>query len=259
MNRYKLTIAYNGSGFSGYQQQPSQRTVESTVKAALNALYKNIENLTASGRTDSGVHAIGQVVHFDASLSIPTEGALKRLKTLLPVDIQALSLELERHDFNARFSAVEREYHYLFSDMDIPFHLTSYISPVFFEIPENYIEKAEQYASVLTGTHDFANYRNLGSSEKTTMRTIHSITLTCQNETDLYGRPFRYYRFSVKAQSFMYRMVRHIVGVFFAFLKQKITLADIKKSIESQEYKLTYMLAPAKGLTLVKVKYGELT
>lgn len=113
MQRYKCTISYDGTLFSGYQIQPNARTVQSEVEAALSRIHKgkNIK-ITASGRTDAGVHAKGQVIHFDSQLSIPIERWRMALQSQLPEDIAILKVEKAHPSFHARFDVKDKEYRY---------------------------------------------------------------------------------------------------------------------------------------------------
>ena len=103
--RYKITLAYDGTNFAGFQVQPNQRTVQSVLEAAVNKMSKNSDYITiyGSGRTDAGVHALGQVVHFDFPHDIPAEGMLKGLNSMLPLDCEVVGCEIVPNDFHARF------------------------------------------------------------------------------------------------------------------------------------------------------------
>ena len=104
--RYKITLAYDGTNFAGFQVQPNQRTVQSVLEAAVNKMSKNSDYITiyGSGRTDAGVHALGQVVHFDFPHDIPAEGMLKGLNSMLPLDCEVVGCEIVPNDFHARFT-----------------------------------------------------------------------------------------------------------------------------------------------------------
>ena len=116
MQRYKCTISYDGTAFSGYQVQPSKRTVQSEMEAALAKIHKGkAVKVFASGRTDAGVHAKGQVLHFDSALSIPEERWGIALQSLLPGDISIRNVEKADADFHARFDTVGKEYRYFIS------------------------------------------------------------------------------------------------------------------------------------------------
>ena len=111
MIRYKCTIAYDGTQFAGYQIQPEKRTVQSEVEKVLMTMHKGKEiRVAASGRTDAGVHAKGQVVHFDSPLDLPSERWIKALGTMLPADISIVSIERTSPEFHARYNAVRKEY-----------------------------------------------------------------------------------------------------------------------------------------------------
>ena len=116
MQRYKCIIAYDGTDFSGYQIQPNGRTVQAELEKALGKLHKNDSiKVTGSGRTDAGVHAEGQVIHFDSSLQIPADRWVKAINSMLPPDIAVLSVEKKDSDFHARFSATGKVYRYKIS------------------------------------------------------------------------------------------------------------------------------------------------
>lgn len=112
--RYKITLAYDGTNFAGFQVQPNQRTVQSVLEAAVNKMSKNSDYITiyGSGRTDAGVHALGQVVHFDFPHDIPAEGMLKGLNSMLPLDCEVVGCEIVPNDFHARFTTHGKRYMY---------------------------------------------------------------------------------------------------------------------------------------------------
>ena len=175
--RYKITLAYDGTNFAGFQVQPNQRTVQSVLEAAVNKMSKNSDYITiyGSGRTDAGVHALGQVVHFDFPHDIPAEGMLKGLNSMLPLDCEVVGCEIVPNDFHARFTTHGKRYMYRvsrgrFTNPFKRFYTGHYKYPLD-------IEKIKEAMPDLVGTHDFSSFVASGSQTKNHVRTIYEATV----------------------------------------------------------------------------------
>ncbi len=159
MYRYKITFAYDGTNFSGFQIQPNKRTVEQTLKNAVNKIAKHPTPaipVIGSGRTDAGVHALNQVAHFDIPYHLSNESMRKALNSILPLDILIKKAELVDNDFHARYSAHRKTYRYRVDQGEFvnPFK-RNYTSH--FKYPLN-LEKMRKAANDLVGTHDFTSF-----------------------------------------------------------------------------------------------------
>jgi len=245
MQRYKCTLSYDGSHFFGYQVQPDKRTVQSEVEAVLTKLHKGKHvKISASGRTDAGVHAKGQVIHFDSSLGIPEEKWITALNSMLPEDIAILSVEKSNSQFHARFDAAGKEYRYFLSlsaNRD-PFQRNfAYHYPYSLDISS--MKKACQY---LLGTHDFSSFCSAKTEIEDKIRTIEAIDLMEEGETLCL-------RFI--GNGFLYNMVRIITGTLLEVGSGKRAPEEVRDILEKKDRRFAGKTAPAHGLYLWKVFY----
>ena len=242
--RILLTIAYDGTDFCGYQVQPNLRTVERELETALYKLLNKETKTIASGRTDSGVHALNQKVHFDTDATIPPEKYVGALNALLPSDVKVISSKKVSDNFNARYSAKNKTYRYslYFSDYENPM-LNRYRTLQKFSLDYDKIKSA---CKVIEGEHDFKCFLSSGSSVKDTVRTVYSIKMVKR------GKLLDFY---VKGNGFLYNMVRIIVGSLIAVGENRLSVDDLEKAILTGDRNLAGKTMPAKGLTLYSVSY----
>ena len=236
------------------QYQPCHVTVEGTILTALSKIYKRDVKIVPAGRTDAGVHASEQVFSFKIDHEIDEEKLLLALNRYLPIDIRIKRIEQVDYSFHARRSAKSREYQYLFYYNEIlPYFLDQVSVRIRFQPDETLFDGIER---ILTGTHNFVNFRKLGSNEKSTIRTIDKVELTkiCINDIFDSAQSYAVYKLLIKADSFLYGMVRNLVGALWQVLKHKRTLGEFKEMLDCVN-KFSYSMASAKGLTLVKVNY----
>jgi tRNA pseudouridine38-40 synthase len=253
LNNYKLTLAYQGTDFCGFQFQPGKKTVENNIVEALKKVFKKEIKITAAGRTDSGVHAQGQVINFFATQTIVENNLKKALNSILDHRIIVKHVELVDQKFNARRSAKSRVYKYLFSSQEVPLYLADFIPRIRFK-PK--ISTLNKLSETLCGTHDFINFRNTGSQEKNTLRTMHACSFSQVQVPDIYqdGHDFVYFELVLQANAFLYKMVRNIAGALFEVLKGKQTL-DSFAAMLANKSTYRYTTALAKGVCLVQVLY----
>lgn len=242
--RIKLTLSYDGTAYSGWQIQPNALSVQKTVEQAIFSLTNETVTVTASGRTDAGVHATAQTCHFDTACTIPPEKFYLALNTVLPPDVRAIRSEEVSEDFDARKSAKKKTYKYSF-----------YFDSVENPLKERYAtltDKNLNYREIkkaiklIKGEHDFKAFSSTGSSVKTTVRTVYEIKMV-KNRFGL--------EFYVTGSGFLYNMVRIIVGALIKVGKGKISLTNIKEMLTTGKRVVSIETLPAKGLTLVGVKY----
>ncbi|MCP5469104.1 MAG: tRNA pseudouridine(38-40) synthase TruA [Chlamydiales bacterium] len=232
--RIKVKIAYDGGGYSGWQVQPNANSIQGEIERALALLLKKEIRLIGSGRTDSGAHALGQVAHFDAD-TIPD---LHALNGILPTDIRIQSIEEVSSDFHAQYSATGKIYHYhlWFDKVADPF-FRRYRCHVPYPI-ENLAEAKEAFI----GTHDFTTFSNVGSSVKTTVRTLKRIDIVQQKGG---------IRLEFEGNGFLYKMVRNIVGA----LLEKRSHDEILEMLAKKDRRAAGICAPAHALFLMQVHY----
>ncbi|MBD8138427.1 tRNA pseudouridine(38-40) synthase TruA [Bacillus sp. AFS026049] len=245
MPKYKCVIAYDGTDFAGYQVQPEKRTIQSEFEAVLAQMHKGtIIKVTASGRTDSGVHAKGQVLHFESPLTFPTENWIKAFSALLPTDIIALEVDIVPDDFHARFHTTGKEYRYIVarSKLRDPFKRNyAYHYPY----PLN-MEAIREAISYLIGTHDFTSFCSAKTEVVDKVRTIKEMDF---EESD----DFLVFRFV--GEGFLYNMVRILVGTLLDVGSGKISPHDMSGILDKKDRSFAGKTAPAQGLYLWKVFY----
>jgi tRNA pseudouridine38-40 synthase len=248
MARYQAILAYDGSGFQGSQRQANARTVQGEFEKALCKLGWSAKSVILAGRTDSGVHASGQVVSFDLEWSHSEDELHRALNANLPSDIAARSVSCAADDFHPRFDATAREYRYrLFSDPTRDPTRERFLWRVF---PSFDGEALVQNANVFLGTHDFAAFGSPTTPQGTTARTV--------TKSEWRQMPDGEWQFVVRADAFLYRMVRRLVFAQVSVAQGKHSVDKIRSALSKQE-KFPAGLAPAQGLTLVKVTYRNET
>lgn len=245
MQRYKCVIAYVGTDFSGYQIQPNKRTVQSEFEYALQKLHKGeYVRIFASGRTDAGVHAKGQVIHFDSPLKIPTDKWTVALNAVLPHDISVLETEAAPENFHARFDVISKEYRYYLhlSNIRDPFqHDFAYQ----FKYPLN-TDNIIAASQLLLGTHDFTSFCSAKTEVEDRVRTIHEIELIEENGLLV---------FRFVGNGFLYNMVRILVGTLLEIGTGERDAASIPTILASMNRINAGKTAPAHGLYLWEVFY----
>lgn len=246
MRRLKATISYDGTHFSGYQVQPGERTVQLEIENVLSKMHKGDSvRITASGRTDSKVHASGQVIHFDTSLSIPVDRYQKALNVQLPSDIRILNVEEVPSDFHARFSVKGKRYRYIWSCEQVQSPFRRYYAVDTKGVKPN-IEKMKDAAQYIIGTHDFTCFCAANTSVVDKVRTVHSLNLEWR-EDELH--------MTIEGNGFLYNMVRIIAGTLWEVGIEKRDPNQLKEIIESMDRGNAGKTAPPHGLYLEKVFY----
>lgn len=246
MERYKGIIAYDGTGFSGYQVQPNKRTVQSELEAVLAKMHKGmLLKVAASGRTDAGVHAKGQVIHFDSPLSILVERWEAALNSLLPGDISVLSVEKVNPSFHARYDAAGKEYRYrlyLTKSRD-PFQ-RNYAYQYPYPLNIEAMRRASRY--FVGEPHDFTSFCSAKTEVEDKIRTIHMIEFLEEEE-------FLTIRFA--GNGFLYNMVRILVGTLLEVGSGERAPEEMPVVLAAKDRSFAGKTAPAHGLYLWEVFY----
>jgi tRNA pseudouridine38-40 synthase len=245
MSRLKCTIAYDGTDFFGYQIQPQARTVQEELEKALKKLHKGNEvKITGSGRTDAGVHAKGQVIHFDTNLKIPIEKWPVALNALLPKDIAVLEAENVDSSFHARFDAKGKEYRYFINSSATRDPFTRHFATSF---PFALNLKAMQIASqAFIGTHDFTSFCSAKTEVVDKVRTINEIDIYEENGLIV----FRFF-----GNGFLYNMVRILTGTLLEVGIGNRKAETMTEIIGKKDRIHAGKTASAQGLYLWKVFY----
>ena len=247
MPRLKATLAYDGTHFSGYQVQPGKRTVQLVIESSLKQMHKGQEiRITASGRTDAGVHANGQVIHFDSPFNIPEVNWPRALNALLPDDIYVKKVKKANGDFHARFDVTQKEYRFKLLNRSAP-DLFRRLHTV--HIPEPLdIGQMQEAAKYMLGTHDFTSFCAANTSVIDKVRTISLLEVLPADEDEIHIR--------VIGNGFLYQMVRIIVGQLVTIGKGKAKPEIVKDIINAKDRQKAFPTAPPQGLYLWEVGYS---
>jgi tRNA pseudouridine38-40 synthase len=244
---HKLTIAYRGTAFSGWQRQTAKRTVQECIEAALEKIWGHAISLQGSGRTDTGVHALGQIASFNASRLHAALVLRRALNANLPHDVRIVKCQLVSPAFHARFDAKGKTYRYLVWNGHVqdPFTLDTH-----WHVPrEVNFAAMRRAARLLLGRHDFATFTsNPGYERESTVRTMKRASLVRKGETLV---------FHFSADGFLYRMVRNLVGAIVRVGLGKITVEDFGRILRACSRSEAPATAPACGLYLMNVTYSK--
>lgn len=248
--RFKLVVAYDGTDFRGWAAQPGQKTVQGTLKEAVRRISGEDCEIVGASRTDSGAHAEGQVCHFDSSVPIPASKWMIALNRILPTGLRIKECKQVSERFHARFSALDRTYVYVLYDLYV-------LSPdpraerYSYGVGQKLNLRAMQSAArVLEGTHDFKAFtEELDKKVENTKRTLFHARVSRSGATIV---------FTVRGTAFMRGMMRRMAGAILEVGLGKRSETDIKKLLDPKKRDglLWPVVLPAKGLTLVQVRYG---
>lgn len=242
--RWKAVCAYDGTHFAGWQSQARGVAIQDVIEARLAAVLKRAVRIHGSGRTDAGVHARGQVFHFDAEWPHGEQKLLIALRTGLPPGIQIKSAKIVRADFHARFQATGKRYEYQVHLGDADPFTRPYCWMVFRELD---IEAMRAAAKHLCGRHDFRAFTALNGPEKDdTVRTIRKLDVIKRG---------RLVRIVAEGDGFLYKMVRSLAGLLVSVGEGKVTPDEVDRILKSRRRTEVVQTAPAQGLFLVKVFY----
>ena len=245
MRNIKLTIEYDGKEFNGWQKQPNKLNIQGTIENAIKEITSEDIELNASGRTDAGVHAFGQVANFKTNSTIPVEKIPIALNTKLKKSIRIVNAEEVDERFHSRLSCKRKTYRYVISqgacESAIYRNLETYI-PNYLDV-----EKMKEAAKYLEGEHDFKSFRASGTSSKSSIRTIY--------KADVYKPDNRHIYIELTGNGFLYNMVRIIAGTLVEVGLKKIEPSEIKNIIEQKDRTKAGKTLPARGLYLMKVEY----
>ncbi|MFB1051406.1 tRNA pseudouridine(38-40) synthase TruA [Paraliobacillus sp. JSM ZJ581] len=240
-------VSYDGTAYAGYQIQPNAMTIQEKVEQALSKIHKGQKiQITASGRTDSGVHANGQTFHFDTNLAIPEANWKKALNAVLPNDIRIKSVHHVSDDFHARFDAKAKTYQYYVSNKEDNHVFQRNYSYLVRESLD--LNAMQQACTMIEGEHDFTAFCAANNGVKgTKVRTIYRAT--CEQMKDQYI-------FTFEGSGFLYNMVRILVGTLIEIGKGNRKPAEMKEIINSKDRATAGKTAPPQGLFLVAVTYN---
>ncbi len=245
MRNFKITLEYDGTRYAGWQAQKSKfPTIQETIEKVLRKIIREDIKLIASGRTDAGVHAAAQIANFKTDSQISREKLQRALNGLLPEDLSVIKIEEAGSDFHSRFTAKSKIYRYTI--LNRPYRSAFLKNSAFFYPYPLDLGLMRKEARALLGKHDFKAFCASASSAKDTMRTIKKIAI--KKKSGLIA-------IDIEADGFLYNMVRNIVGTLIEIGRGRFSAGSMAKIICSKSRELSGPNVPARGLTLLKVKY----
>lgn len=248
MANFKLTIAYDGTNFCGWQEQPGQRTVQTVVEKAWQEITGEQVRVTSTSRTDSGVHAHGQVVGIETATQVPMNKMLTGMNSKLPEDVLVLSVEEAPAGFHATYDAVGKRYRYqIHNDRRRPLFDRPYV----WHVPQPLdVEAMHRAGQALVGKHDFVSFQSVGSERGSTVRTISAVEVLSGQ-----GRDGPQIWIEVEGNGFLYKMVRVIVGTLVAVGLGREPESWVAEVLAACDRQAAGQTAPPQGLFLLFVNY----
>ena len=242
---FKIIIEYDGKNYHGWQRQKADRTIQQEIEQSLSTMTAGRVTLNGSGRTDTGVHALGQVANFLCETDLPEATFQKGLNSLLPDDIVIKDCRLVDEIFHARYDVKSKVYHYRILNRKLP----SAFERQYAWFIRRKLDTAAMRSAIadIIGSHDFKSFEGTGSPRSHTTRNILAADLSEHEDGSLI--------FKIEADGFLRYMVRNIVGTLVDVGLNKITPAEFKGILESKDRSNASATAPAQGLFLMEVKY----
>jgi tRNA pseudouridine38-40 synthase len=244
MERYQAILAYDGTSFAGFQAQPGFRTVEGELRSALKNLGWSGRTLLSGGRTDAGVHAEGQVAAFDLEWKHAPEQLQRALNALLPKDISCTSLRVAAVDFHPRYQALRRCYRYRLLPAQWPDPLRERYALRVWPAPD--ADRMAEAARALPGRRDFRAFGSAPREGSHTVRTVFRAEWTRRDDC---------LEFWIEADSFLFRMVRTIVGTLLQVGNQRRSVEEFRALLQTPPQGRSAPPAPAHGLCLMRIEY----
>ena len=241
--RYFIHLAYDGSNYAGWQFQGNVPTIQQTIEEAISKILNTTTSILGCGRTDAGVHATNYYAHFDTSKNLP-ESFVFKLNNVLPNAISIYDVFEVDKESHARYSATEREYDYFLHTRKDPFKIRFSSEFRFYKYD---FEKLQEITQLLLNYTDFKSLSKHNPDNKTTICHLSKISWTQIDDHS--------YKFNIAANRFLYNMVRRIVATTMAVSRDRISIADFKKAMDTQTEMPFVLTAPPQGLHLVNVKY----
>lgn len=244
--RILAVVSYKGTNYAGWQKQPNALSIQEVIEDKLSQIFNRPISIYGAGRTDAGVHALGQRFHFDIDeTDVDLDRLIYSLNSMLPVDIKIDDMEEVDTDFHARYNAKEKIYSYSFvlEDKDVFLNEIMYVCP--YELD---IDKLEDTLTHFKGKHNFKNFTSKDEDKDNFVREIYDVKLE-RNSEKLYNIVFR-------GNGFMRYMIRYLVGTAIEVARGKVTLEEVDELFdEDKERHIVSWKAPANGLLLLDVIY----
>jgi len=255
VKRIRLVIEYDGTDYHGWQRQKDRPTIQSVLEERLARITSERIRLVSAGRTDAGVHSLGQVAAFSTSSRLTPEEFKRALNSLLPDDIRIIKAEEVPLDFHPRFLAKAKSYlYFIYLGERSPVFVSRYCWPVKAELNIKAMEEAGRY---IIGTHDFSGFRASGCGARTTVRSIFELSINKEDALPFMGIKIRegFIKFRVTGNAFLRYMVRNIIGTLVEIGRGKRKADSIVDILKKGDRQLAGITAPARGLFLEEVYY----
>ncbi|MBU0783089.1 MAG: tRNA pseudouridine(38-40) synthase TruA [Gammaproteobacteria bacterium] len=243
MNRVALGLCYDGHDFEGWQTQPHGRTVQDHLTKSIEAIAHEPLVLVCAGRTDTGVHARQQVVHFDTSANRPVSAWVKGVNNTLPASVSVLGAKVLDDEFHARFSAISRTYRYYFYSASVRDPFKRFMTWVHYPLDLDAMRRA---SACLIGTHDFSAFRASQCQAASPVRTLHAMNLLEQDDHAF---------FEIHGNAFLHHMVRNLMGSLMEVGLHRQPEDWLREVLESKNRSLAAKTYPAQGLSLWNIEY----
>ena len=245
MRTLKLTVAYDGTRYAGWQVQRGwKRTIQGTLERVLRRILREPVRVVGSGRTDAGVHAIAQVAHCATRATMACVRLLRSLNALLPPDIAVTHIEEAARGFHARFGARWKQYRYrVYTGPVVPPFIRSYVHHVRYSLN---LSAMRREAAALHGTHDFRAFARLREAGRGTRRTITAVRMS-RRGSELH--------LDIEGNGFLHTMVRSIAGTLLDVGRGRLPPGTVRRLLRAPDRRLVGTTAPACGLTLISVEY----
>jgi len=241
--RFFISISYNGAKYSGWQKQPNATSVQETLENALSIALGSRTAITGAGRTDTGVSAVDYIAHFDTETDIVEAGPLLcKTNAILPHDIVVNFIARVAPEAHARFDATSRTYRYKVHTAKDPFAYHSY----YCKFPLD-IDRMNEAASLLIGTHDFSSFEKVGSDNTNSVCTLTHAVWTALDES--------HFEFEIRANRFLRNMVRAVVGTLIDVGRGRVKVEDVKAIMEAGDRCAAGQSVPGEPLLLCRIEY----
>ena len=245
--RFAASVEYEGTNFFGWQRQSSVNSIQEEIENSISQITQSNIKIQGAGRTDAGVHALGQVFHFDTNIVRPIKSFIKGANSFLPDSIRIKWVKSVPDDFHARFSVIGREYQYLLNNSSINSSIWSnHCGWTFYELDFTLLKNASKK---FEGCHDFSSFRSSECQAKSPIRLIENIRVEKFNN---------YYLFTIKGDGFLHHQVRNMIGTIINVARKEMCIDYIDTLFLKKDRSLTPATFSPNGLYLTNIKYDKI-
>ena len=244
--RFAASVEYEGTNFFGWQRQSSVNSIQEEIENSISQITQSNIKIQGAGRTDAGVHALGQVFHFDTDIIRPINSLIKGVNSFLPDSIRIKWVKSVPDDFHARFLATGRDYQYLLDNSSINSSIWSnHCGWTFYELDFTLLKNASKK---FEGCHDFSAFRSSECQAKSPIRLIKNIRVERFNN---------YYLFTINGNSFLHHQVRNMIGTIISVARKEMSIDNIDTLFLKKDRSLTPATFSPNGLYLTNIKYDK--